>query len=50
MLKYVRSAYQNIIGDEGAPFMVFEDREGQGEGRTEAMRGMTDDCIFGEVK
>ncbi len=32
MLKYVRSAYQNIIGDEGAPFMVFEDREGQGEG------------------
>jgi len=24
--------------------------KGKGRGRTEAMRGMTDDCIFGEVK
>lgn len=32
MLKDVRDAYQKIMGDEGAPFMVFEDREGQGNG------------------
>lgn len=31
-LKHVKAAYQKIIGDEGVPFMVFEDREGQGDG------------------
>lgn len=32
VLKHVRDAYQKVMGDEGAPFMVFEDREGQGNG------------------
>jgi len=31
VLKHVRAAYQKIMGDEGVPFMVFEDREGQGD-------------------
>lgn len=31
VLKHVRAAYQKIVGDEGAPFMMFEDREGQGD-------------------
>lgn len=30
VLKHVRAAYEKIVGDEGAPFIVFEDREGQG--------------------
>lgn len=32
VLKHVKAAYQKIMGDERAPFMLFEDREGQGEG------------------
>lgn len=28
VLKHVRAAYERIAGDEGAGFMMFEDREG----------------------
>ena len=28
MLKYVRAAYQRIVGDDGAAFMTLDDREG----------------------
>ena len=28
VLKHVQAVYNRIVGDEGAPFMLFEDREG----------------------
>ena len=31
VLKHVQAAYNRIVGNEGAPFMIFEDREGTGE-------------------
>lgn len=31
VLKHVQAAYNRIVGDGGAPFMIFEDREGTGD-------------------
>ena len=31
VLKHVQAAYHRIVGDEGAAFMIFEDREGTGD-------------------
>ena len=31
VLKHVQAVYNNIVGDEGAAFMLFEDREGTGD-------------------
>ena len=31
VLKHVQAVYNNIVGDEGAAFMIFEDREGTGD-------------------
>ena len=35
VLKHVQAAYHRIVGDEGAAFMVFEDREGTGDDDSE---------------
>ncbi len=31
VLKHVKAAYHRIVGDEGAAFMIFDDREGAGD-------------------
>ena len=31
VLKHVKATYHRIVGDEGAAFMIFEDREGTGD-------------------
>ena len=31
VLKHVQAAYNTIVGEEGAAFMIFEDREGTGD-------------------
>ena len=31
VLKHVQAAYNRIVGEEGAAFMIFEDREGTGD-------------------
>ena len=31
VLKHVQAVYNRIVGDEGAAFMMFEDREGTGD-------------------
>ena len=31
VLKHIKAIYQEIVGDEGPAFMIFEDREGIGE-------------------
>ena len=31
VLKHVQAAYNRIVGDEGAAFMIFKDREGTGD-------------------
>lgn len=31
VLKHVQAVYNRVVGDEGTPFMLFEDREGTGD-------------------
>ena len=35
VLKHVQAAYNRVVGEEGAAFMIFEDREGTGDDENE---------------
>ncbi len=39
VLKHVKAAYERIMGDDGARFMLFEDREGAADEENDVVDG-----------